>query len=67
MRDHGLNTETRCTPTPRSTTATPPTSPAGANTLNQHRIRKAVTHVFTLRNARAAALNRWLEEPGALR
>lgn len=39
-----------------------------ANTaLNQHRIRKAVTHVFTLRNARAAALNRWLDEPGALR
>jgi pyrroloquinoline quinone (PQQ) biosynthesis protein C len=33
----------------------------------QHRVRKAVTQVFTLRNARAAGLNRWLEEPGALR
>jgi len=33
----------------------------------QHRIRTAVGHVFTLRNARAAALNRWLDEPGALR
>jgi pyrroloquinoline quinone (PQQ) biosynthesis protein C len=35
--------------------------------LVQHRLRRAVTHVFTVRNARAAALNRWLEEPGALR
>ena len=35
--------------------------------LVQHRVRKAVTHVFTLRNARAVALNRWLDEPGALR
>jgi len=35
--------------------------------LQQHRIRTAITHVFTLRNARAVALNRWLEEPGALR
>lgn len=35
--------------------------------IAQHRIRTAVTHVFTLRNARAAALNRWLDEPGALR
>lgn len=35
--------------------------------IQQHRIRTAVTHVFTLRNARAVALNRWLEEPGALR
>ena len=33
----------------------------------QHRVRKAVTQVFALRNNRAAALNRWLEEPGALR
>lgn len=33
----------------------------------QHRIRTAVRHVFTLRNARTAALNRWLDEPGALR
>lgn len=33
----------------------------------QHRIRTAVTQVFTLRNARAVALNRWLDEPGALR
>ena len=33
----------------------------------QHRIRTSVTHVFTLRDARAAALNRWLDEPGALR
>lgn len=35
--------------------------------LQQRRIRTAITHVFTLRNARAAALNRWLDEPGALR
>ena len=33
----------------------------------QRRIRRAVEHVLTLRNARAAALNRWLDEPGALR
>ena len=33
----------------------------------QHRVRRAVRHVFTLRNARAQALNLWLEEPGALR
>jgi len=33
----------------------------------QRRIRTAIVHVFTLRNARAIALNRWLEEPGALR
>jgi hypothetical protein len=33
----------------------------------QRRIRTAVVHVFTLRNARAVALNRWLDEPGALR
>jgi pyrroloquinoline quinone (PQQ) biosynthesis protein C len=33
----------------------------------QHRIRTSVTHIFTLRDARAAALNRWLDEPGALR
>ena len=35
--------------------------------LQQHRIRTAITQVFTLRNARAVALNRWLDEPGALR
>lgn len=35
--------------------------------LAQHRIRTAITHVFTLRNHRAKALNRWLEQPGALR
>lgn len=35
--------------------------------IAQHRIRSAITQVFTLRNARAAGLNRWLEEPGALR
>lgn len=33
----------------------------------QHRIRTAITHVFTLRNARAEALNRWLDDPAALR
>ncbi|MEZ5142322.1 MAG: iron-containing redox enzyme family protein [Acidimicrobiales bacterium] len=33
----------------------------------QHRVRTAVTYVFTLRNNRAAALTRWLDEPGALR
>jgi pyrroloquinoline quinone (PQQ) biosynthesis protein C len=35
--------------------------------IQQHRIRTAITQVFTLRNARAIALNRWLDEPGALR
>lgn len=33
----------------------------------QRRVRRAVEHVFLCRNARTAALNRWLEEPGALR
>jgi pyrroloquinoline quinone (PQQ) biosynthesis protein C len=33
----------------------------------QRRIRRAVEHTFCLRNARNVALNRWLEEPGALR
>ena len=33
----------------------------------QRRVRRAVEHVCLLRNARKAALNRWLEEPGALR
>ena len=33
----------------------------------QRRIRTAIEHVFTLRNARNVALNRWLDEPGALR
>jgi pyrroloquinoline quinone (PQQ) biosynthesis protein C len=33
----------------------------------QRRIRRAVDHVLTLRNARTVALNKWLDEPGALR
>ncbi|MHB8671135.1 MAG: iron-containing redox enzyme family protein [Acidimicrobiales bacterium] len=33
----------------------------------QRRIRRAVEHVLTVRNARTAALNHWLDEPGALR
>jgi pyrroloquinoline quinone (PQQ) biosynthesis protein C len=33
----------------------------------QRRIRRAILHTFTVRNARTAALNRWLDEPGALR
>jgi pyrroloquinoline quinone (PQQ) biosynthesis protein C len=33
----------------------------------QRRIRRAIEHVLTLRNARTLALNRWLDEPGALR
>ena len=33
----------------------------------QRRIRRAVEHVMLVRNARTVALNRWLEEPGALR
>jgi pyrroloquinoline quinone (PQQ) biosynthesis protein C len=33
----------------------------------QRRIRRAVEHVLVCRNARTAALNRWLDEPGALR
>jgi pyrroloquinoline quinone (PQQ) biosynthesis protein C len=35
--------------------------------LTQHRIRTAIVHACTLRNARSLALNRWLEEPDALR
>ncbi len=33
----------------------------------QRRIRRAVEHVLICRNARTEALNRWLDEPGALR
>ena len=33
----------------------------------QRRIRRAVEHVLVCRNARTVALNRWLDEPGALR
>ena len=33
----------------------------------QRRIRRAIEHTFLVRNARSAALNRWLDEPGALR
>jgi pyrroloquinoline quinone (PQQ) biosynthesis protein C len=33
----------------------------------QRRVRRAVEHVLVMRNARTVALNRWLEEPGALR
>lgn len=33
----------------------------------QRRIRTAVVHVFSCRDQRAVALNRWLDEPGALR
>src|SRR5437868_13456185 len=33
----------------------------------QRRIRRAVEHVLICRNARTAALNAWLHEPGALR
>lgn len=33
----------------------------------QRRVRRAIEHVLVCRNARTRALNRWLEEPGALR
>ncbi len=33
----------------------------------QRRVRRAVEHVLIGRNARTGALNRWLDEPGALR
>ena len=33
----------------------------------QRRVRRAVEHVLICRNARTVALNRWLDEPGALR
>lgn len=33
----------------------------------QRRVRRAVEHVLMLRNARTVSLNRWLDEPGALR
>jgi len=33
----------------------------------QRRIRRAVEHVLILRNARTVALNKWVDEPGALR
>jgi pyrroloquinoline quinone (PQQ) biosynthesis protein C len=35
--------------------------------VQQRRIRRAVEHVLVCRNARTVALNRWLDEPGALR
>ena len=34
---------------------------------HQRRVRRTVEHVLLCRNARTAALNRWLDEPGALR
>jgi hypothetical protein len=33
----------------------------------QRRVRRTVEHVLLCRNARTVALNRWLDEPGALR
>ncbi len=33
----------------------------------QRRVRRAIEHVLLCRNARTEALNRWLDEPGALR
>jgi len=33
----------------------------------QRRVRRAIEHVLVCRNARTTALNRWLDEPGALR
>ena len=33
----------------------------------QRRVRRAIEHVLIMRNARNIALNRWLDEPGALR
>jgi pyrroloquinoline quinone (PQQ) biosynthesis protein C len=33
----------------------------------QRRIRRAVQHTFSVHNQRTVALNRWLDEPGALR
>jgi len=36
-------------------------------TDQQRRIYRAVEHTFLVRNARTVALNRWLQEPGALR
>jgi pyrroloquinoline quinone (PQQ) biosynthesis protein C len=32
----------------------------------QRRIRRAIVHTFSVRNQRTVALNRWLEEPGAV-
>ena len=33
----------------------------------QRRIRRAIQLTFSVRNQRTVALNRWLDEPGALR
>jgi pyrroloquinoline quinone (PQQ) biosynthesis protein C len=33
----------------------------------QRRIRRAIVHTFSVRNQRTVALNRWLDDPGALR
>jgi len=33
----------------------------------QRRIRRSIVHTFSVRNNRTVALNRWLDEPGALR
>ncbi|HLX88772.1 MAG TPA: iron-containing redox enzyme family protein [Acidimicrobiales bacterium] len=32
----------------------------------QRRVRRAIVHTFSVRNQRTVALNRWLDEPGAL-
>jgi hypothetical protein len=33
----------------------------------QRRVRRAIEHVLVCRNARTVALNKWLDDPGALR
>lgn len=33
----------------------------------QRRVRRCIVHTFSVRNQRTVALNRWLDEPGALR
>lgn len=36
-------------------------------TDQQRRVRRAISHTFSVRNQRTVALNRWLDDPGALR
>jgi pyrroloquinoline quinone (PQQ) biosynthesis protein C len=38
-----------------------------ATANQQRRVRRAIVHTFSVRNQRTVALNRWLDEPGALR
>ncbi len=44
-----------------------PSRKVAVSAEQQRRIRRAIQHTFSVRNQRTVALNRWLDEPGALR